>query len=101
AVLRTTFPSSNGKDPRLSTGKWRVQLPPGTVNEQVSGECSKPIQRVAQFGSARASGARGWRFKSSHADFHTGRPAGDAGIGRCVGGGAAIAAACKAAGPLG
>ena len=70
-------------------------------NAQSQIQNPKCEQRVAQFGSARASGARGWRFKSSHADFQTGRPAGDAGIGRCVGGGAAIAAACKAAGPLG
>ena len=31
------------------------------------------FQRVAQFGSARASGARGRRFKSFHADFYSTR----------------------------
>ena len=39
------FPSSNGKDPRLSPGEWRVRLPPGTFDRAT-------VQRVAQFGSA-------------------------------------------------
>src|SRR4051794_6938170 len=45
-----------------------------------------PHLGVAQFGGALASGARGWRFKSSLPDFET----------RCVGGGVANAPACKA-----
>ena len=37
-----------------------------------SGSSDETFQRVAQFGSARASGARGRRFKSFHADVRVG-----------------------------
>jgi hypothetical protein len=46
------------QDIRPSTGRCRVRVPPGVWEEQ----------RVAQFGSARASGARGRRFESFHAE---------------------------------
>src|SRR6266550_1416410 len=76
-ALRNLLPSSNRQDFRFSVGERGFKS---------LRECLK-FQRVAQFGSARASGARGRRFKSFHADLEN-----------RVGGRAAIAAACRAAG---
>jgi hypothetical protein len=52
------LPSSNGKDARLSSGECWVRFPPGAS-----------ISACSAVGSARASGARGRRFDSFHADW--------------------------------
>ncbi len=64
---------------RVEGGGWRIEgrkavvfafySPPSTLHPPLSPH----HQRVAQFGSARASGARGRRFESFHADCFVSR----------------------------